>query len=261
MDDISYFSLPLFAGDLDKMRFNFLSICRAVALLILIGFHLQLLLSKQINHYLNKHLIFLPYLTILFFLAFLIGDLRRIKEKIKPWEEMEEEEKNYYRLHIFGALLFLLPLLLYWLLPTTSLNVELLSDKVSTYSGYFSEELAKDFLSKKEGYTEENLLTVVSGIHKYPKLMKGKKVATIGFVWREKEEKNYFRLIRFLITCCAADATPLILRVEWEQTESLKNNQWVKVEGVITLDEKEKPYLKAVRVVKVPPPDEPYLYP
>lgn len=66
----------------------------------------------------------------------------------------------------------------------------------------------------------------------------GKKVDLIGFIFApENLPEDVFILGRFVIRCCAADATPVGLKVETNWREEFKRDEWVRVKGEFDLRE------------------------
>jgi uncharacterized repeat protein (TIGR03943 family) len=93
----------------------------------------------------------------------------------------------------------------------------------------------------------------------------GQQAAVTGFVYFDKSlNKNQFFVSRFVISCCAADASAIVMIVEWPQASTLKQDSWVLVKGAvqsITLNERAAPLIQAVSVQAVPEPEQPYLFP
>ncbi|GAB2475076.1 TIGR03943 family putative permease subunit [Jatrophihabitans fulvus] len=89
--------------------------------------------------------------------------------------------------------------------------------------------------------------------------VRGRTVSITGFVARR--EKGGFLLARLVITCCAADATPVAVRITAPDAGGLPVNTWVRVTGRYAppaADDPDVPGLAAVRVERVPTPSEPY---
>jgi uncharacterized repeat protein (TIGR03943 family) len=83
------------------------------------------------------------------------------------------------------------------------------------------------------------------------------KVASVGMVFHRKElPADQFLLVRFRMTCCAADATPVAVPVRWADAAGLNENDWVHVFG--TTDPQAK-VLAADRVEPTKEPVKPYL--
>lgn len=110
---------------------------------------------------------------------------------------------------------------------------------------------------------EISLLRLAGGLEQEPEKFIGREFAFTGFVGHdEKLGRERFYLVRFVISCCAADATPLGFEVDYPGAGELKSNQWVKVEGSVVKREGKSdwPYaIKASRIQPVRKPYDPYL--
>ena len=94
----------------------------------------------------------------------------------------------------------------------------------------------------------------------------GKFVTTEGMVFhKDPIDANTFKIFRFVIVCCAADALPLSISVNSEKPRNFKNETWVRVEGkfktnkingrlVLSID------ARTVQAVPTPPPEKQYLF-
>ena len=83
------------------------------------------------------------------------------------------------------------------------------------------------------------------------------KVGTMGLVARkEGMPPGRFFLVRFVMTCCAACATPVAVPAQWDQPDVLADDQWIEAYGHIDAQRK-------VFVVEdfkaIPEPDYPYM--
>ena len=83
----------------------------------------------------------------------------------------------------------------------------------------------------------------------------GAAVQLTGFV--AGVEAGEFRLARYQIACCAADAAPVVVRVVGARRVPARD-RWVTVTGVFNPGGGELPELAASNVVEVPAPDDPY---
>jgi uncharacterized repeat protein (TIGR03943 family) len=84
----------------------------------------------------------------------------------------------------------------------------------------------------------------------------GVPVELTGFV--AGAERGGFRLGRYQIACCAADATPVVVRVIGTSGTPPRDDQWVTVTGTFRSGGGELPALAATTVVEIPAPDDPY---
>jgi uncharacterized repeat protein (TIGR03943 family) len=84
----------------------------------------------------------------------------------------------------------------------------------------------------------------------------GATVQLTGFVAGGHDEG--FRLARYQIACCAADAAPVVVRVVGIDGEPPPQDTWVTVTGSHRAGAAEIPELAATSVVEVAQPDDPY---
>ncbi len=84
----------------------------------------------------------------------------------------------------------------------------------------------------------------------------GAAVQLTGFV--ANGEGDGFRLARYQIACCAADATPVVVRVVGTSGGVPPRDQWVTVTGMFKRGAGELPELAATSIVEVGAPDDPY---
>ena len=99
-----------------------------------------------------------------------------------------------------------------------------------------------------------------------PETYIGQKVNVKGFVVHpDNFSPQYFRITRFIITCCAADAYPISLPVHLSTGDRslYKPDSWLDVEGTIiveTLADQRQIVIQASQLKPVPQPDRPYDY-
>jgi uncharacterized repeat protein (TIGR03943 family) len=87
----------------------------------------------------------------------------------------------------------------------------------------------------------------------------GTEVSFIGFVARERGmPADQFRLTRFLISCCVADALSVQVRVSGAPPGRFKDEQWVRVTGKL-YPVGEEVVVDAERIERVARPKRPYL--
>jgi uncharacterized repeat protein (TIGR03943 family) len=71
-------------------------------------------------------------------------------------------------------------------------------------------------------------------------------------------EAGGFRLARYEIACCAADATPVVVDIVGTSGPPAGDDQWVTVTGTFQRGGGELPRLAATSVVEIPAPNDPY---
>jgi uncharacterized repeat protein (TIGR03943 family) len=86
--------------------------------------------------------------------------------------------------------------------------------------------------------------------------LNGAQIQLTGFV--AGTEAGGFRLARYQIACCAADATPVVLEVLGTSGTPPRDDQWVEVTGTFRPAVGEIPRLAATSVVEIQAPQDPY---
>lgn len=87
--------------------------------------------------------------------------------------------------------------------------------------------------------------------------MHGATVRLTGFV-ADGSTATSFRLARYQISCCAADAAAAVVRVEGIAGAPPPRDQWVVVTGSYHAVDGEVPVLTATGVEQISPPEDPY---
>ncbi len=92
----------------------------------------------------------------------------------------------------------------------------------------------------------------------------GKQVTTLGKVCLDDRlPKGTFFCYRLLMICCAADASPVGVMVHYDKIDSVKNGDWVKVEGTVgltTFQSHRAVKLVAEQVEPTSRPKDPYVW-
>ena len=81
-------------------------------------------------------------------------------------------------------------------------------------------------------------------------------VKLTGFV--AGSEAGSFRLARYQIACCAADATPVVIEVLGTSGTPPTDDQWVTVTGTFERGGGDIPRLAATSIAEIPAPTDPY---
>jgi uncharacterized repeat protein (TIGR03943 family) len=82
-------------------------------------------------------------------------------------------------------------------------------------------------------------------------------VRLTGFV-AGNEQGGGFRLARYQIACCAADATPIVVRVVGTAASLPARDEWVTVTGSFSTAGADMPVISATRVDAITAPNDPY---
>lgn len=91
----------------------------------------------------------------------------------------------------------------------------------------------------------------------------GKEVDVSGFIFSPQYlPENTFLVSRFVIRCCAADATPVGLNVEYEWDNEFKTDEWVRVIGKFekrNINGKEDLIIILEKIERIDIPERPYI--
>lgn len=113
--------------------------------------------------------------------------------------------------------------------------------------------------------TDHDFTDIMPEINLYTKDYLGKEIVMTGFVYKFPGHKpNEFALVRYVITCCTADALPYGVLVENKDAEQYQMGQWVEVPGVLEkgdYDGSPIAEIRATSVKKILQPQEPYVFP
>jgi uncharacterized repeat protein (TIGR03943 family) len=82
-------------------------------------------------------------------------------------------------------------------------------------------------------------------------------VRLTGFVAQERDGAG-FRLARYQIACCAADAVAAVVRVTGATGAPPPRDRWVTVTGTFRRTAGDVPELQASSLVEITPPTDPY---
>lgn len=127
---------------------------------------------------------------------------------------------------------------------------------------------ANDVSASKSGLiqvTPDNFVRVVDAIDQSPENYAGREIEMLGFVIRNKDfAPQEFGLIRFIITCCTADASPEGFILESKDAADYKDGVWISIRGMIRVDDYDQqvvPVIEASSIERVIQPSDPYVYP
>jgi len=149
------------------------------------------------------------------------------------------------------SLVFAFPLVIGFFLPDRGLT-SFAASKWDTGDLAQAAETAVAREQEKAAWERGYAMTTVIGVAVRLRQMEEEKVTAVGLVAHVKQlPADQFLLVRFKMTCCAADATPIAVPVRWSGAASLKDGGWVKVFG------KTDPAAKVLVADEVEPAKEP----
>lgn len=251
------------------------------------GMMSYLQVTGKLNQYINPKYEYLTTMTMVFTLFLAIVQLIKwVKEdEDKSRSKCCDDGHHYGGANLFSKIwtygLVALPVAVVFLLPTVNLDASIVEakgfnfpiSKDSTSFGdieqqylkpnthiFFNdqdyEELMTKDMEKYEGQdtilmTDDNYLEIMELIYNYPQKFIGRKITLTGFIYNEPNSKETF-LFRFGILHCVADSGVygLLLDNNQVKTNSLPNNQWVTIEGIIDTQFYE-PFTQTLPMIKV----------
>lgn len=251
----------------------------AVKALLLIGLGL-FLYSRIVNgtlfYYINER--FAGFTVLAVFGLILVGLSYRVQQPT-PTEQCEEAQGHahdhthrheHHHSHAIGwggALLVLLPIILGLVTPPQPLGAAALANRDINLATNNS-ALPAAVRQVEKTAEEKNIMDWWHDFRKLPDVntaLVGQSVRVSGFVYKDKRfGENHFLVMRFVVSCCVADANVLGLLVDGGKTTNLENDQWVEVAGVFAssdLPNWKLPIVINAQVVQAQPPNQPYLYP
>lgn len=162
----------------------------------------------------------------------------------------------------WAHLLLAVPLLLGVLVPAQPLG----ADTLASRSGELNAVAPSGRAASLSGDTSRwNLLDWSTALTVRGSELEGSPADVVGFVFHDAElGPDTFYVVRYVVTCCAADGAGVGLPVQWAGGADLPENSWVRVRGSIAgakLAGVEQPALRAETVEPVSQPENPYLYP
>lgn len=274
-----------------------------IRFLILSGYFelmMYLQVSGRLDQYINVHYRYLVFLTMGLSLLLALVQLRIWAAGEKHEGHVHHEghdhgmSKPYQRGIVY--LLLILPLVVGMLFPTISLDTTIVEAKGFSFpiskesvgdpemntqylkpdtSIYYNKNDYNDQMSKlmkkyetdqKLEITNDNYLEVMELIYNYPNSFVGKSISFNGFVYEaNKNNQKYDFLFRFGIIHCVADSGVFGLMTKLPENLAVKNNQWLHVEGTITLDffepfHRQIPSVAVAKAQPVSAPKNQYVY-
>jgi len=242
-----------------------------LTLLAWTGFLLHLAASGRYKNYLHPSLLWLLAASCTFFLilaAARAADIRVRHEHDAECAEGIRPCAYAHRLrlaHLKHLLIFSLPVLVVFLLPLSrGLSATMVG---GIYLQNPQVVVARSLARERErprvnGFPEYYISEVNAAAEKLPGT-----VSVIGMVYKSSSvPRPRFLLVRFYITCCAADARPVMLEIDPSGVpgfsyRGISNNQWTAVTGTAHRDpDSGKVIFSASAVAPIPPPEDEYIY-
>ncbi|WP_094603138.1 Putative two-component membrane permease complex subunit [Sporomusa silvacetica DSM 10669] len=255
-----------------RITFNSDAFVRSV---ILLGFALlfgYLMITGQITLYINPRFVSMAELAVYLLIPLLILQTVKIFDAHKPAESSGCCHSHSSR---WIYLPFIATLLLAFLVPTNSLDAQLvankgLNSKASSKAGPELSNIARPLAqelsqSKTIQVNDKNFAEVMSELQLFPADYIGKEITLTGFVFRSSGlMPNQLDLVRYVISCCAADARPFGVLCELKDADKYEDGKWLQIQGIVQMGKYEDQTVSMVKVVtakEIKSPGDPYVFP
>jgi putative membrane protein len=236
-------------------------------LLALTGFFLlERVWSGKILLYINQRYVLLVLLAAvgLIILAQVV-----LQERKKNAADERQPDEPGHAGHLSGANLawLAIPLLVGVIIPARALGTSALAARGVEISSPFNLQGSTGATALERPAAQRTVLDWIRAFHAAadPAALNGEAVDVIGFVYHDPRLKTeQFLIGRYTVACCIADASAIGISVNWTAAADLQNNQWVRVQGKLSLgelDSRQVPVIDAAEVTLIPEPDLPYLFP
>lgn len=152
------------------------------------------------------------------------------------------------------------------ILPSQALSSNVASqrsDILNAVTINSAQNITQNFTTGSKNYSIGDWISSMN-FNPDPNFYKGKDVEVIGFIFTTKiiDPNSQFFVGRFVIRCCAADATPVGLKVDYNWKDKFKEGDWVKITGKFAVNNKngyEDLYIEPTKIELTAVPDKPYI--
>jgi uncharacterized repeat protein (TIGR03943 family) len=245
------------------MSLRIYRILQAFIVLALCSFLLDKLLSGKLSLYINIR--YAP-LTVFGIVVLAMMALALFREPKTDHDHQDSNQEHKHNASTRALIILFVPLLITVLIPSHPLDASAASTRGMNVSTPLigSSSQTRQFEAAAD---TRNILDWIrifnSGSAPTPYL--GQTAKVTGFVYHDPRlPANQFIVSRFVITCCAADASAIGMIVTWDQSSTLEESAWIAVKGPVQSAElggQPIPLIEAVLVQPVQQPPQPYLYP
>ncbi|MEN6348298.1 MAG: TIGR03943 family protein [Syntrophomonas sp.] len=262
--------------------------------LILLGFCCMLsyfLITQKIKMYINPRFTVLTVSAdMVIFLLFLVQGSMVILKKPHIGEYSHHNTAS-----IWSIVPFAIPLLFVLVMPNATLDASIAADRgvsissvdatqnangaasgtTTSSSGTASQQNSTGYQQDNSQYdysldpqlvvTDDNFVSLVAQIYETPQKFVGKDITMMGFVVRDSDfSEKQIGIVRYVITCCTADAMPCGFLCQYDNASSLKNGTWLEINGTIDMGKLRNSDFAVVKIKSFQPvkePQMPYVYP
>ena len=260
--------------DYNQMRQRFERPLKALILLALGLFLYSRLANGTLYFYINSR--FMGF-TLVAIVGLLIVGLSYRFGRPPDHENHDHDQHSHHPEHSHshglswsGVFLVLLPIVLGLTVPAQPLGASALANR-EINTGLNQNSLPGILgTARQKASTDKNMLDWwrsfrTSSDANTDRELIGQPARIVGFVYKDpKYGPDQFMLVRYIVSCCVADASALALLIESPEGATLADDQWIQVDGLFkagNLSDWQWPILEASTITPVDVPDLPYLFP
>ncbi|MFS8130549.1 MAG: TIGR03943 family putative permease subunit [Candidatus Dojkabacteria bacterium] len=181
-----------------------------------------------------------------------------------PFKNSKLDE--YLNKNIVPAIFILVVVISGIIIPSSTLSSNVASqrsDNLNAVTVNSGRDITQNFNTGSKNYNLGDWIASMN-FNPDPNFYKGKDVEVTGFIFTTKnmDASSQFYVGRFVIRCCAADATPVGLKVNFSWKDKFKEGDWIKVTGKFAVSSKDgydDLYIDPSNVEITSIPDKPYI--
>lgn len=216
-----------------------------------------LLASGNIRNYINTEFVFYTYIG--------AGILLLLAAHAVGVAAGQFRQSHGLHMGVVAAGVLAVPLLFGMVVPSRPLGLDSVTDDIDAADIVGRTGVSNNSISQTESWNILDWLAAYYSIDDFQQL-DARPADVTGFVRSVPGDgENFFRVTRFMVTCCVADTISVDMPVQYEGDDVLVDGQWVKVTGTVTIGEfsgDTKPYIQAESLELLDAAPSPsYLYP
>ena len=231
-----------------------------LSLIALFAIHgLYLYFTDKLNFYIHPRY---SWLSVTASAITLMVTMMGIIQEILLSKKRKRKPKN--KIKIDELIIFGFAILVAFLLPVKALTSATASQRQGNLNSLRgdSTEISSPFKISTENYSLGDWIISLQN-NPDSSTYDGKKVNIDGFIFPdEASDADHFTIARFILTCCAVDATPVGIRVyskNWNR--KYNKDDWVKLSGEFKIDPStNKIFIFAEKLEVTEVPNDPYIY-
>jgi putative membrane protein len=230
------------------------------------GFLLERFWSGKLIIYIHQRFIWLILLSAFALIGLAINSFNH---RPPVWTEDNEllTQSLAHQHAKLELLILIIPLILGILIPAQSLDANAAQSRSVNLTAPLLVEDTNNPLQFSQISEERSILDWLWAFEKseQPDELIGQNVDVEGFIFTNKAGSSEESLMvgRFIITCCVADAIPVGIAVIPPEGDEIPDG-WVRIRGIMninSLSDQEHLVIKALKILDIEAPNNPYLYP